>query len=628
MLGFDFKQMFSSLSRKDSTVLGLMLICAIVIDLITPLGTAGALPYLFVVLYAGGSREVSAKQLRVISAIVLVLVVAGFWLSPPSSIAGWMSIVSRGMTFIAVMFASLLSLRKKAATSSLRESEASFRDLLENISGVFWLHSIDDHRMLYVSSQYEKIWGKDPQSLYKNPREWLDQIHPEDRPRVESQYFSDIARRLPFTSRFRIVRSDGSERWIVDKGFPIFDDLGNCVRYGGIAEDVTDQRLLEESEKRAHLLEAENRNKTEFVAKVSHELRTPLAAIEGFGELLAESSHLDDAENRMIKLLNRNSRYLHAMVDDLLDVSSLACGYLDFDTSVFDFVAEVEEVCDLFVPLVAEKGLTFSVSHELPQLLVRADKNRNRQILVNLLSNAFKFTQEGSVKLRTFLQAEDSGAISAAIEVTDSGIGIEDQKLLFSKFHRQSFAKTKGVPGFGIGLHLSRELATRMKGTLCLISSVAGEGSCFRFCLPIADDSELKEQMKESAGRSITADVSLHGRHVLIADDSEDIQELLQMMLNNAGATVSICENGLQAVEQANDSVDIVLMDVSMPVLDGFQATKLLRERGFTKPIIALTAHAFGADRDRCIAFGCSGYLAKPVGQKQLCQAIASYFAH
>ncbi len=386
-----------------------------------------------------------------------------------------------------------------------------------------------------------------------------------------------------------------------------------------------------------------SRAKSLFVANVSHEIRTPMTAILGYTDVLAEPG-LDESERRdAIETLRRNGRQLLALVNDMLDLSRIEAGGLAVRCREVAPVSVVQQVVALLRERARAKGLVLDLelAGDLPPRLW-TDAVRLQQILVNLVGNAIKFTEQGSVRVSVSLEAGDSLA-RLRFDVSDSGIGIApaDQARIFEPFSQVDASESRRYGGTGLGLAISNRLAHDLGGELAL-SSEPGEGSAFSLLLPLREPtpSEREASAVSSAppdphareAKPATALPLLRGR-VLVAEDGADNQRLIARLLGRAGLEVEIAADGRRAVdrtleaEREGDPFDAVLMDMQMPELDGYAATQALRDGGYTRPIIALSAHAMHEDRERCFTAGCDAFAPKPIDRQQLLDLLAQYLA-
>ncbi len=389
--------------------------------------------------------------------------------------------------------------------------------------------------------------------------------------------------------------------------------------------------------------EAANRAKSEFLANMSHEIRTPMTAICGFADLLSEGcpgrcgfgkevpGHIDT--------IARNARHLLEIINDILDLSKIEAGKLAVARSTCSPSRILGDVVALMQGRAREKNLALSVEYTgaIPQR-IRSDPTRLRQILINLVGNAVKFTERGSVRILVrFLPAEGEPP-RLQVDVIDSGIGMTEGQLsrIFEAFTQADTSNSRGFGGTGLGLTISKLLAQALGGEIT-VTSCPGKGS--RFTLTVetgplddvpmidpqvcADHEDHDDATPREEPPSDVPPVKLDCR-VLLAEDGPDNQRLISFVLSKAGAQVTVAENGRIAYEKArqaadaNEPFDVILMDMAMPVLDGYEATRKLRNDGYTGVIVALTAHAMDGDREKCIRAGCDGYATKPIDRSEL----------
>lgn len=503
---------------------------------------------------------------------------------------------------------------------------------------VLWLVERANGAVLYLSPAYEHIWGDGRETVLANPAEWMHSIFAADVPIV----LEAIKRLLQVgsaTADFRIARRDGGTRWVHATGKTICDESGAVVRLAGVAEDVTEARTMAEELRSAReQADAANRTKSEFLANMSHEIRTPLTAILGYADLLAEdASRALSAEQRnsYLAAMRRSGEHLLALLNEILDLSRVEAGRLEVDRAPTDIGQTLADVAALTKVRAAERGLEFELVYETPlPPAVITDPLRVRQILVNLLGNATKFTEQGLVRLVARYRW-DAGMLE--FDVVDTGIGIDPQRIatLFEPFQQGDASTARRHGGVGLGLAISRRLAELLGGELVLLDSSPEFGTEFRVRIPAAVSQATDAQSGESTGPAVRSQLAeaadaLSGLRILYADDGADNQKLTRVLLERAGATVHTVSNGSEAVEAALGAqasgapFDAVLMDMQMPVMDGYEATNTLRTRGFRGPVIAFTAHAMASDRARCLAAGCDEYITKPIDRTALIEALRS----
>jgi signal transduction histidine kinase/ActR/RegA family two-component response regulator/HPt (histidine-containing phosphotransfer) domain-containing protein len=377
--------------------------------------------------------------------------------------------------------------------------------------------------------------------------------------------------------------------------------------------------------------EAASRAKSEFLANMSHEIRTPMSAILGFAEMLLQKSAEECEQIGCARIIRQNAEHLLELINDILDLSKVEAGQMKVERISFDLPTLLFEIVSLARPRAAEKGLGFDVRFDGPiPRLIQSDPERLRQILLNLIGNAMKFTESGKIDLRIVDEGAGSPNILLRVDVIDSGIGMTGEQLgrLFRPFSQGDVSIARKFGGTGLGLTISQQLAKLLGGDVTATSQPR-MGSTFSMRIdggPSAGVETLRglteATLPAKLDHSVKNEIYLRGR-ILLVEDGADNQRLLRMQLGGAGASVVSAGNGQMAVELATTQpFDLILMDMQMPVMDGYTATVELRRRGIKIPIIALTAYAMAEDRDKCIASGCDAYLSKPVDEETLLSAV------
>lgn len=387
-----------------------------------------------------------------------------------------------------------------------------------------------------------------------------------------------------------------------------------------------------------------NRLKSQFLANMSHELRTPLTAILGYTGLLADDITLDQ-EKRLdfIQTIQRNGNHLLELINDILDLSKIEADRVVVENIPYSTLRILEEVSELMQVRVEAKGISLIVDDSaiVPESIL-TDPTRVRQTLLNLLGNAIKFTEHGTVTMKVELDPMLPNVLR--FDVIDTGLGMTPRQTanLFKPFTQADESTTRKFGGTGLGLTISRRLAVMLGGDVIVVRSEPGKGTHFRFTLgtgdltdvPIiplkkVDRSPIKLSSLSNHNSPLNAkSPEIKGIRILLAEDGPDNQRLICFHLKKAGAMVTVVENGrlaVEMIEREGDQYDLILMDMQMPELDGYSATGLLRRKGYTLPIIALTAHAMEGDRAKCIAAGCTDYTTKPINKPELFGLIHLY---
>lgn len=367
--------------------------------------------------------------------------------------------------------------------------------------------------------------------------------------------------------------------------------------------------------------------KRAFLSNMSHELRTPLGVILGFTDILRSSPITPEEREKYFDIVERSGQSLMRIIDDVLDLSSLEADGAGIETKAFDLRGLVGEAVAMFADQAAGQGIELTLeASQLPPFKIKSDEVRIRQVLVNLIGNALKFTPKGRVKIEgSFVSLEDD-RLNVVLTVSDTGIGLtaEEAARVFKPFTQADDAGTRAYGGTGVGLALSRKLAQSLGGDVVLQESAKGRGSVFRFDLLTRKDPDPVIAAENAASAVGAArSLRLRGKKILVVDDSPDNRFLMRMFLRRQGAVIDEAANGEDAVRMARGGAhDVVLMDIQMPGLNGYEALKRLRLGSYGKPVIALTAYAMNEERERTRAAGFSAHVSKPVDAAELVDAI------
>ncbi len=513
-----------------------------------------------------------------------------------------------------------------------------------------------------LSDEWFTLLGHDPYSFPPVFESWQGFAHPDDRDRMREHFDSHLrlfeptaGDRLRFEVRMR--DASGQYRWILTIGeITDRDETGHPLHITGVQIDIEDLKQAEASLERARsLAEAANRAKSEFLANMSHEIRTPMSAILGFAEILRTEQIDEQQTDGYLETIQRNGQHLLSLINDILDLSKIESGRMELESISIDPRQVVDGVLELMRPRAVEKNLDLrmEIAPDLSRSLV-TDPVRLKQILVNLMGNAIKFTESGSVTLRVRTEGENED-VRLLCAVQDTGIGMNQTQMerIFQPFSQADNSTTRRFGGTGLGLTISRRLARMLGGELSVTSEI-GSGSTFRLVVAgteISPDtvqaefdawlhSDSTAQLTESVdaplptdkpswlendmGSSTASEAPLAGARILLAEDGADNQVLLRHVLTRAGATLEIVGDGQAAADRllfprpGDEQIELLLLDMQMPRLDGYQTAELLRKEGQQLPIVALTAHAMLGDRERCTDAGCDDYATKPVDRAQL----------
>jgi signal transduction histidine kinase/ActR/RegA family two-component response regulator len=421
---------------------------------------------------------------------------------------------------------------------------------------------------------------------------------------------------------------DGRDIWLETNQVPIRGDQGGEMSYIAIERDITaakqNAQQLEEARQAA---EEGGRAKSDFLATMSHEIRTPMNGVIGMAQLLEETD-LDTDQKLYADTILSSAKTLLALINDILDLSKLDAGQISINPCDFDLHQCIDETIRLLRTQAEAKGLTLDVERDadLPRHL-NGDDHRLRQILNNLVGNAIKFTEQGRVKVTVEAEPTPGGGVLLNWSIIDTGIGIPKEMLtgIFERFSQADAAISRRFGGSGLGLAISRRLAEAMDGRITVTSEI-GAGSCFTLALPFALASAADITVAPVPERTGDTD-GLSGLRVLVAEDNRVNRLLIQKFLKQTDLELEFAHDGAEAVDKVKSfEPDIILMDVSMPVMDGLEATRIIRSWGQPQPaIIALTANAFDTDREVCLAAGMNEFVTKPISRTQLLEVLASF---
>jgi two-component system sensor histidine kinase/response regulator len=470
---------------------------------------------------------------------------------------------------------------------------------------------------------------------------WMTSLHPDDRDRVLWEIQAQLAGSAnDYHVAYRARHRDGSDRWMLARGTITRDESGKAIRVTGSRVDVSDLKQIENELRQAkEAAEAANHAKDEFLANVSHEIRTPMNAIFGMTDLALDTSLTND-QRQILKTVKSAADNLLGLINDLLDFSKIEAGKLELDISEFSLLAALCDTLRVFKVRSKEKGLDFSydVGPDVPDALL-GDAGRLRQVLLNLVGNAVKFTDAGAVTVRVDVaDVAQEGNIVLRFTVTDTGIGIppDKQQRIFRAFEQEDTSTTRKYGGTGLGLTIAARLVDLMGGAIS-VESQPGRGSTFaftaRFELAPEADKTLALPQQQADAPLPQLPMQTEPLRVLVAEDNDFNAQLIEQLLIRRGHHVSLAPDGQSALALLGDSqFDLLILDIHMPQLDGFEVTGAIRRReqivGGHLPIIALTARSRSEDRDKCLAAGMDEFLTKPFRADDLWIVIDRVIGH
>ncbi len=520
-----------------------------------------------------------------------------------------------------------------------RGAEEMFRLAIEGSNdGIFeWTL---DKETAYYSTQFWAMLGHERDRFPQTMQAFRDILHPEDRERVLSHLERYLSGELPdYLIIFRMRHKSGRWVWINARGKALYDDKGRPYRMVGAHTDISHIKAYEEKlQKAKETAEKASRAKTDFLAHMSHEIRTPLTAISGIAEIFEKhQGNLDPKQQQLVRTLNSSTQSLKELVSDILDFSKIESGELELEESPFSLQNLFEQVISIVSVKAHEKGIGFRFDYDdVCRQRILGDRARLRQVLINLVGNAVKFTDKGSVEI-TATRTLKNGEPYLRIDVRDTGIGIDSKHfdMIFERFKQADSSVSRKYGGTGLGLPISQRLARLMGGNIT-VESALGKGSTFTLMLPVRQEEEIAEaDSDQSLSHSLTETIREQGvkaqKRILLVEDYEGNVVLLSYLLDNIGCPYDVARTGLEALNMWKQrAYDVILMDVQMPEMDGFTATAQIRRMEQEKslprtPIIGMTAHALVGDKEKCIEAGMDSYLPKPIVEIDLKAKIAEY---
>lgn len=518
----------------------------------------------------------------------------------------------------------------KHAEAARSASEARFRQLVE-VAPVGIFRTDAQGKLIEVNPAWLKLAELSDDEWTEN--RWTSIIHPDELARIAKNWAQAVSERTRFHEETRFGGRDAPVRWVTATATPEYDHTGRLISFVGTISDTTGRKLAE-----MELLEARERAeravevKSAFLANMSHEIRTPMNGVLGFTELLL-ADDLSDGQRRSVEMIAESGRAMMRLLNDILDISKIEAGMMTVASEPIDLRERLDSITSLMQPIATAKGLelALTLAPAVPEHVL-GDPLRLRQILLNLVANALKFTERGAVVVEVDIGQSQAGE-TLEFMVRDTGIGINPEVLgaVFDKFTQADTSTARTYGGTGLGLAISANLAQLMGGWLSAESTV-GVGSVFRLSLPLkAVEGAPRTEADTLADGGA---VALCGPRVLIAEDHEINQHLIMAMAARVGLNADLARDGAEAIamvaaaQAEGKPYGLILMDMQMPVVDGLEATRRLRQSDYDPkqlPIIALTANAYPEDIATCLKAGMQGHLSKPVRMRQLSDLVAIY---
>lgn len=503
--------------------------------------------------------------------------------------------------------------RMRQTQVELRDSEERFRQITDNIDDVFWMFSVPDGQLVYVSPAYTDVWGGNADALRERPDVWLDAVHLDDRERI-AQHWRQLQQTPHYDDEFRILGPGGRTHWVRDRLFAVRNARGEVYRVARVTSDITARKEMEA------LLRAADRNKNQFLATLAHELRNPLSPIRNAAALLSTSEGGSERQARAREVITRQVDHLAHLVDDLLDVARISEGKIVLRTEEVDLGAVIGQAIETAGPLITARGHHLDVELPEQQVWVQGDPVRLAQSVGNLLHNAAKFTPKGGeIGVAVCLVDEQRVQIS----VRDNGIGIAEDNLprIFGMFAQVDVPPDRAPEGLGIGLSLVSHLLELHGGRLSAQSPGIGLGSTFTVELPLLRVSAPTV----SPDHCEPAEAGGSGMRVLLVDDNVDAMEMMGFLLAEMGYETCTTSDAAQIERLAlQHKPQVIVLDIGLPGIDGYEVARRIKKNPALAHIrlVAHTGYGSPEDRKRAMDAGFDAHLVKPAELPDLERAL------
>jgi PAS domain S-box-containing protein len=502
------------------------------------------------------------------------------------------------------------------------------RRLADALPQIVWITRPDGFHEYYNRRWYEYT-GLTSEETGGEP--WNTLLHPDDMERVNERWAEALRTGEPYDIEYRFKRaSDGAYRWFLGRALPYRDPDGQILNWFGTATDIHEQKLTEHALRKARdEMAKENRQKDQFLGMVSHELRTPLNAIFGWTRLMQHDLLSEEERIEAAAAIMRNAEAQAHLIEDVLDITRIINQKLHLDRRVRDLAEIVAQAVDAILPSAVAAGLELTRITEATDLLVNADAMRLQQVILNLLTNAVKFTKRGG---RITVRLSRQHAF-AAVEIADTGKGISADLLpyIFDRFRQGDSSSTRQHGGLGLGLAIAHQLVAMHEGRIEVQSEGKNRGTRFTVLLPIVAVDTRGQAVPRSQPdeTDLLSAHTLRGLHVLVVDDESSVRDLMAVTLSKCGASVTVASAVRDALEAMRErKPDVIISDIAMPEVDGYEFIRTIRAlspgEGAEIPVIALTAYASLQDQNRALELGFNQHLSKPVDPIDLVRAIVA----
>jgi len=531
---------------------------------------------------------------------------------------------------------------RKQAEFKLHEKEVQFRNLANSGPALIWT-SGTDKLCNYFNEGWMAFTGHTLEQELGNG--WAEGVHPDDFDQCLATYIAAFDRQEPFEMEYRLHHVSGEYRWILDLGTPNYNSTGEFMGYIGNCFDITERKLVEQELKTAkEHAEESDRLKSAFLANMSHEIRTPMNGILGFAELLKEPDLSGAQQQEYIRIIEKSGSRMLSIINDIVDISKIESGLMKINIGEVNVNEQIEFIYSFFKPEAENKGIILSFKNNLhsAETQITTDREKLYSILTNLVKNAIKYTKAGSIEFGVSASST-TGSVSEpgsteqgrSVEllkffVKDTGIGISNnrQDAIFERFIQADIADKMARQGAGLGLAISRAYVQMLGGKIW-VESEEGKGSTFYFTLPFHAKQNEKKDSQKFAFTDVQVD-QVRKLKILIAEDDESSNQLISIGVQKFAKEIINVKTGTEAVEacRKHSDIDLVLMDIQMPEMDGYKATQQIRQFNTDVVIIAQTAFALSGDKEKTLEAGCNDYISKPIRKDELMQLMQKYFSN
>jgi PAS domain S-box-containing protein len=512
---------------------------------------------------------------------------------------------------------------RKRAEEALHKSELAFRLLAESMPQIVWITDPAGLN-IYFNQQWVDYTGLTLEESYGDG--WNKPFHPDDQLRAWNAWQNATKHGATYSLECRLRRADGKYTWWLVRGVPVFDSKGAVIKWFGTCTDIEELKrseaeliiAKEHAEESDHL-------KSAFLANMSHEIRTPMNGILGFASLLKEPNLTGEEQQKYIRIIEKSGARMLNIINDIVDISKIEAGLMEVNLKESNINDQIENIFNFFIPEVERKRIQLSFKTTLPakDAVIATDREKIYSILTNLVKNSIKYTFEGSIEFGYEKKGE-----YLEFFVKDTGIGIAKnrQEAIFERFVQADIEDPKALQGAGLGLSITKAYV-EMLGGVIWVKSVEGIGSTFYFTIPFITEKQTQSNITKVVSAE-DKEVQINNLKLLLVEDDETSDFLITTMLKKNNHEVLHVKTGIEAIEACrnNPDIDLVLMDIRMPNINGYEATRQIRQFNKDVIIIAQTAYGLSGDRQKAIDSGCNEYLSKPIDKDDLLRFMQKYF--